>query len=106
VTIRYPVPLRRGDRIGVTSPSSGVPSDLHPRLDFCLEQLRRRGYEVVVGQCMDGTGPTSASGRERAEELTAMLTDPDIRAVVPPWGGELAVEPFRTSTWQLSQRRT
>jgi len=41
---------------------------------------------------MDGTGPTSASGRERAEELTAMLTDPDIRAVVPPWGGELAVE--------------
>lgn len=92
MTIRYPVPLQRGDRIGVTSPSSGVPSDLHPRLDFCLEQLRRRGYEVVVGQCMDGTGPTSASGRERAEELTAMLTDPDIRAVVPPWGGELAVE--------------
>ncbi|MBA3797721.1 MAG: LD-carboxypeptidase [Geodermatophilaceae bacterium] len=92
MTIRYPVPLRHGGRIGVTSPSSGVAPDLRPRLEYCLERLRECGYEVVVGQCMDGTGPTSASGRDRAEELTAMLTDPDIRAVVPPWGGELAVE--------------
>ncbi len=41
---------------------------------------------------MDGEGVTSAPARERALELTRMLCDPSIAAVVPPWGGELAVE--------------
>lgn len=40
---------------------------------------------------MDGSGATSAPARERAGELT-LLTDPAVRAVVPPWGGELAIE--------------
>lgn len=90
--IRYPVPLQPGDRIGVTAPSSGVPEDLLPRLEFCLSHLRQAGYEVVVGACMDGAGAASAPARARADELTQMLIDPTIRAVVPPWGGELAVE--------------
>ncbi|MGI8948291.1 MAG: LD-carboxypeptidase [Ornithinimicrobium sp.] len=34
----------------------------------------------------------SAPVQERAAELTAMLTDPSIRAVVPPWGGQLAID--------------
>lgn len=41
----------------------------------------------------------SAPARERAAELTAMLTDPGIRAVVPPWGGELAVEVLPHLDW-------
>jgi len=41
---------------------------------------------------MSGVGVASAPARARADELTQMLTDPTIRAVVPPWGGELAVE--------------
>lgn len=90
--IRYPTPLQPGDRIGVTAPSSGVAQDLRPRFDFCVEHLKRAGYDVVVGDCMDGAGAVSAPARERAAELTGMLTDPTIRAVVPPWGGELAVE--------------
>lgn len=90
--IRYPAPLLSGDRIGVTSPSSGVPRDLLPRLEFCVEYLRRLNYEVVVGSCMDGDGMVSAPASARAAELTQMLTDPGIHAVVPPWGGELAVE--------------
>lgn len=90
--MRYPAPLVRGDVIGVTSPSAGVPDDLRPRLDFCVADLRRRGFEVEVGRCMDGAGPTSAPAAERAAELMAMLTDPRVRAIVPPWGGELAID--------------
>jgi muramoyltetrapeptide carboxypeptidase len=41
---------------------------------------------------MDGSGMLSAPADQRAAELTAMLTDPSIRAVVPPWGGELAAD--------------
>ncbi|MFE5400706.1 S66 peptidase family protein [Streptomyces sp. NPDC056580] len=90
--VRYPRPLRPGDRIGVTSPSSGVPELLRGRLDVAVRDLEARGYEVVVGRCMDGTTHISAPAAERAAELTGMLTDPTIRAVVPPWGGETAVD--------------
>ncbi|MGH3785023.1 MAG: S66 family peptidase [Pseudonocardiaceae bacterium] len=92
MSIRYPAPLRPGDRIAVTSPSAGVGTQLLPRLEFCIKHLCELGYEVVVGECMDGSGLTSAPAQARAAELTAMLVDPAIRAVVPPWGGELAID--------------
>ena len=92
MTVRYPAPLVPGDRIAVTAPSSGVPDALRPRLEVCLQDLRERGYDVLVGECLDGSGVVSAPARERAAELQAMLCDPAVRAVVPPWGGELAVE--------------
>lgn len=89
---RYPAPLRPGDRIGVTAPSSPVPGELVPRLDFAIAHLENRGYVVVRGKHLVGEGLLSASVDQRAAELTAMLTDPTIRAVVPPWGGELAID--------------
>ena len=91
-TVRYPAPLQPGDLIGVTAPSSGVEDELRPRLDFCVGHLRRLGFQVRVGDCMDGSGLVSAPAADRAAELTAMLLDPQVRAVVPPWGGELAID--------------
>lgn len=85
--VRFPRPLRPGDRIGVTAPSAGVPDSARARLDFCVGWLRERGYDVVVGECMGADSYVSAPKEHRAAELTAMLTDPGIRAVVPPWGG-------------------
>jgi muramoyltetrapeptide carboxypeptidase len=91
--IRYPAPLRPGDVVGVTAPSSGVPVRLRGRLEFAVRHLERAGYEVLVGECIGpGDGITSAPADRRAAELTAMLIDPVVRAVVPPWGGELAVD--------------
>ena len=92
MTIRYPAPLRPGDRLAVTAPSAGVPPALRARLDFCVRYLSGLGYDVVMGECIDGSGVTSAPAQKRAAELNAMLTDPAIRAVVPPWGGELAID--------------
>jgi muramoyltetrapeptide carboxypeptidase len=98
--IRFPAPLRPGDRIGVTSPSSGVPTALRPRLDVAVAWLRARGYDVEVGDCMDGDAShVSASADRRAAELTAMLLDPAIRAVVPPWGGETAIDIVDRLDW-------
>ncbi|MCD4524416.1 S66 peptidase family protein [Nocardioides sp. cx-173] len=99
--MRFPRPLAPGDRIGVTAPSSGVGADLRPRLDVAVDHLRRRGYEVVVGECMSGEGITSAPKDARAAELTAMLSDPTIAAVVPPWGGELAIDLLDRLDWDV-----
>ena len=54
--------------------------------------LRDRGFEVVVGQCMSADQVRSAPKAERAAELVDLLCDPSVAAVVPPWGGELAID--------------
>lgn len=95
----FPRPLSPGDRIGVTAPSSGVSGRAAERVDFCVDWLRDAGYQVVVGECMDGAGITSAPARARAAELTDMLCDPSIRCVVPPWGGETAIDLLDLLDW-------
>lgn len=56
--LRFPAPLTPGDRIGVTSPTSGVSGPAADRID-CIARLRQAGYDVVVGDMMDGQGVTS-----------------------------------------------
>ncbi|MFK0237730.1 S66 family peptidase [Streptomyces vinaceus] len=99
MSVRYPSPLRPGDRVGITSPSSGVTKELRARLDVAIGDVEARGYEVVVGHCMDGAGHVSAPAADRASELMSMLTDPGIRAVVPTWGGETAIDLLPLLDW-------
>lgn len=99
--LRFPRPLRPGDRIGVTSPSAGASGKAATRIDFSVEWLRSRGYDVVVGECMDGSGLTSAPAEQRAAELTRMLADPAIACVVPPWGGETAIDLVDLLDWDV-----
>lgn len=83
----------------MTSPSAGVAGRAAERIDFCIGWLRERGYGVEVGACMDGSGITSAPAEERAAELTRMLVDPDIACVLPPWGGETAIDLVDLLDW-------
>lgn len=97
---RFPRPLRPGDRIGVTAPSSGVPAVLRPRLDVAVGHLRRRGFEVEVGECVgDEGGHVSAPVAKRAAELQRMLLDPEVRVVLPPWGGETMIDLLDHLDW-------
>ncbi|SDI18374.1 Muramoyltetrapeptide carboxypeptidase LdcA (peptidoglycan recycling) [Paraburkholderia phenazinium] len=55
--------------------------------------LRQRGYRVVEGECLRQEYKSASASREqRAVELMRFLTDPGVAAVMPPWGGELAIE--------------
>jgi muramoyltetrapeptide carboxypeptidase LdcA involved in peptidoglycan recycling len=96
---RFPRPLVPGDTVAVTAPSSGVPAELWPRLEFAVAWLRERGFEVVVGDCTSGDHVRSAPRDDRAAELTGFLTDPGIAAVLPPWGGELAIDLVDALDW-------
>lgn len=98
--LRLPPPLAPGDRIGVTAPSSGVRPALRARLDVAVRGLRDRGYDVLPGDCLVAEGHVSAPKEQRAAELQAMLTDPEIRAVVPPWGGEMAIDLLDLLDWE------
>jgi muramoyltetrapeptide carboxypeptidase LdcA involved in peptidoglycan recycling len=101
---RYPAALTRGARIAVTAPSSGVPPPLHARLDIVLAHLRRQGFEVEEGRCLrDEVRGASAPAAERAAELMQLLLRDDVAAIVPPWGGELAIELLDRLDWNALQ---
>ncbi|MGW0331808.1 S66 family peptidase [Streptomyces sp. NPDC003011] len=72
---------------------------MRERLHVAVRDVQARGCEVVVGECMDGSGHVSAPAADRASELMAMLTDPTVRAVVPPWGGETAIDLIPLLDW-------
>lgn len=92
MNIVYPNAIKPGATIGVTAPSSGISAALEQRLQFCIERVRAAGYKVKEGNCLRSEGIVSASASQRAQELTEMLSDPDINAIVPPWGGELLID--------------
>jgi muramoyltetrapeptide carboxypeptidase LdcA involved in peptidoglycan recycling len=96
----YPSALRRGSRIAVSAPSSGVPAALHGRLDIVIEHLRKQGFDVEEGSCLrDEHDSASAPAAERAAELTRLLLRDDVHAIIPPWGGELAIELLDRLDW-------
>ncbi|KNZ32235.1 MAG: hypothetical protein AD742_12740 [Methylibium sp. NZG] len=103
----YPTPLRPGDLIAVTAPSSGVPPALHARLDLVIGHLRAQGFRVEEGHCLrDEQRDASAPADARAAELTALLLRDDVAAIIPPWGGELAIELLDRLPWEaLKQAR-
>lgn len=91
--MRYPEPLKPGDVIGITAPSSGVTEVLHPRLDAALNCLQQQGFRVKEGACLRGsTKHASAPKSGRAGDFTALWLDPEVKAIIPPWGGELLIE--------------
>lgn len=83
----------------MTAPSSGVDSTMKARFDVAVRSLEERGYDVVLGECLGRPSVVSAPKEQRAAELSAMLADPAIRAVVPPWGGELAIDLLDQLDW-------
>ena len=91
--IRYPEPIQPGDKIAVTAPSSGVAADRHARLDLVLQHLRDQGFAVVEGECLRSNHKQiSAPKEKRAAEFMRFYLDPTVKAIMPPWGGEVLVE--------------
>lgn len=91
--MRYPAPLKAGCKIAVTAPSSGVEEALRPRLKHILQSLTDKGFEIIEGECLYGNAAyVSGSAEDRANEFMRFALDPDISAIIPPFGGELATE--------------
>ncbi|XXM71058.1 S66 family peptidase [Lysinibacillus sphaericus] len=90
--ITYPY-LNTCSKIGVTAPSSGVPSALHPLLRQSAERLEEKGYSLSIGETVwTQEKVRAAEAKKRAAEFMKMMDDESIRLIMPPWGGELLIE--------------
>lgn len=89
--IRYPI-LKNNAVIGVTAPSSGLSKPLHHFTDEIRERFN--GYHQVVFGATTYTQykGKSADAYTRANEFNQFMLHDKIDAVIPPFGGELALE--------------
>jgi muramoyltetrapeptide carboxypeptidase len=77
--------LQPGDLIGVTTPASPYN---HQKLQEGLHLLRDWGFRVVLGRKqIKPKGYLAGTDEDRAEELNALLTHPEIKAVICSRGG-------------------
>ncbi|MFD1851748.1 S66 family peptidase [Oceanobacillus bengalensis] len=90
--IQYPF-LDKGMTIGVTAPSSGVPSELHELLHSAFKSMEKKGFNIISGETpWTQDKAKSASAKKRADEFNNMMLNEDIDLIIPPWGGELLIE--------------
>jgi muramoyltetrapeptide carboxypeptidase LdcA involved in peptidoglycan recycling len=92
LTFRYPPKPRPGDRIAVLSPSSGSPAVFPAVFELGLRRLRDLGLEPVE---YPTTRQLNASPQERARDVHAAFSDPDIGAVIASIGGEDQIKVLR-----------
>jgi muramoyltetrapeptide carboxypeptidase len=81
-----PVPLARGDTIGLVSPSSATDDSFN--LQLAREAMEALGFKVKVGAHYDARrGHLAGTDAERAGDLNAMFADKGVKAIVCTRGG-------------------
>lgn len=80
--------LRKGDKIGIYTPSSPATVTARKRYVRAKQFLESKGFIIVEGK-LTGKADTYRSGtpKERADELNALLRDTEIKMVMSTIGG-------------------
>lgn len=90
-TLKAPRPLRSGDTVAVVAPSGHVtPASQRSRVLTGIERMKAWGLEVVEGRHLWDSDPTvglAGKDEDRAADLLAAWTDPDVDAVITARGG-------------------
>ncbi len=81
--------LKRGDKVAIVSPSFAAPAVWPHVFEFGLERLRTISeLEPVV---YPATAKINATLEEKATDLIAAFSDPEIKAVISTLGGDIQV---------------
>jgi muramoyltetrapeptide carboxypeptidase len=82
--IKTPPPLKKGDKIAITSPAKKLPA---PMTD-AISLLQSWGLEVVLGETLDASYHQFAGDDDlRAHDLQRFIDDDSIKAIVAARGG-------------------
>ena len=97
-----PDKLSPGDTIGVIAPSDPVAPEYGGRLQEGKAVLEALGLKVIFGKHIQGTSlGYSAKPKEKAADLHAMFSDPQIKAIICAQGGDTANAPLHLLDWHL-----
>ena len=80
-----PPRLCNGDKIGVVAPGGPVQMQ---KLQKGIEYLKNKGFDVSVGKYLvNNTGYLAGTDKERLEDFTNMIVDPNVKAIFFARGG-------------------
>ena len=94
IGMKYPKLLQKGDSIGICAPSNGASGEsLSVRLDNAISNIKALGYDVIeAASTRFSKKLVSASSETRAAEFMRLYENPDVTAIIPPWGGEFLMD--------------
>lgn len=88
-----PPALRKGDTIGIVSPSWFGGEPYVPRALHGIRALEHLGFRVKVApHAFNNRGHVSDTAENRAADLNAMFADPDVAAILGTIGGSHSAE--------------
>lgn len=86
-----PPRLRKGDTVGIVSPSEPVTADLRAQFDSGVQALESFGLRVKTGPSTFAQHFYSAGAREaRIRDFNNMWSDPEVKMIMMSQGGETA----------------
>ena len=84
-----PPRLRRGDTVGIVSPSFGGAGLFPHRAEAGVRRVEALGFRTRVGaHALNHSGYVSDTPENRAADLHDMFRDPEVRAIVAAIGGD------------------
>jgi muramoyltetrapeptide carboxypeptidase len=80
--------LKRGDVIGIVSPSDPITPSIRSQLDQGMEFLKREGFGVELApHVLSSSLGYSATAREKADDINAFFAAPQVNAIICSQGG-------------------
>ena len=91
--MKFPKMLQKGDTIGVCAPSLEVVGDFgNARLDNAHAKMRKLGYKSIETPSVRSNKYGSTDAKTRAFEFMSLYENPDVVAIIPPYGGSYLME--------------
>lgn len=104
VEIVKPDPLKRGDTIGIFSPSEPLTEERKNRVMKSVEMLKGLGYRVKLASNVFNSLFYMAGGREeRADDINQLLRDQEVKVLWTSWGGKSANQILDLVDWEQLQ---
>lgn len=98
-----PYRLKKGDTIGVVSPSGVVTEK--KQLDSGIRFFEKLGFNVIVGKNALNVDMFSAgTGKERADDINTMFSDKNVNAIICSQGGATANECLPFLEWKIIKK--
>ncbi len=83
-----PSTLKKGDTIGLISPSSPMAAKVTHRVEKGIATLEEMGFKVrVAPDALKATAHTAGTPEERASDLHELFRDPSVKAIISFIGG-------------------
>lgn len=97
--------LKRGDKIGIISPSSPVSKDLLPQFNNGIKYLKDFGFDIEIGKyALSNTLGYSLTPEEKAEDINSMFENKSIKAIICSQGGHNSISSLKFIDWEIVKK--